>query len=491
MVLSFDTANVATLSLVVKLTGNLGARGIAISDVIVGPGQIVNATPIGAGETYTPDASINQGFGTIGVTELVYQQVGPFMIINGYFTPGTVAASQARLALPNGLTIGSPLTASTVVGKWARNTAVAAAGKQGVVLGAEGEGYLKFSLDDTGSAVNPLVAQNAISLFATGQVIQITNVRIPIAEWAGAPNYAGSNDVEYASVGGTWDADSSTTVYGPAGSAMGGALTAFRSKTITWQKSIQVGDTFQVQGSNDQINWVPLEGGVIANNTVSVISSMSTAGTAGTSAGFSFRHVSSTQSVIGFRRYAQIANDDSPVQEWPSSNAFFRVVKASAGSAVGFGAATQSSLGLVKAGQVPGTNTNDNAVAGNVGEFIESTGSTVSGIASGTVTNIHSQTLTAGDWDVWGFATFDHSSLDATSAKRNSIWISTISVASQAPYTSNYMLGNNLLHLTSGVRRVSISTTTTIYIVAQVNNLAGTAGTNRALTPTLYARRVR
>lgn len=55
-------------------------------------------------------------------------------------------------------------------------------------------------------------------------------------------------------------------------------------------------------------------------------------------------------------------------------------------------------------GQLPGTVTNDNAPAGDVGEVITSSvvaGSAI-GIGSGTAGNITSLPLTAGDWDVWG-----------------------------------------------------------------------------------------
>lgn len=55
----------------------------------------------------------------------------------------------------------------------------------------------------------------------------------------------------------------------------------------------------------------------------------------------------------------------------------------------------------VPAGQLPGTTTNDNAAAGNVGEVISSTvlaGSAVS-LTTATPANITSVALTAGDWD--------------------------------------------------------------------------------------------
>lgn len=60
-------------------------------------------------------------------------------------------------------------------------------------------------------------------------------------------------------------------------------------------------------------------------------------------------------------------------------------------------------------GQVPGTATNDDAAAGNIGEYVSSTvlvGSEV-GLITETTTDITSISLTPGDWDVRGAICFD------------------------------------------------------------------------------------
>jgi hypothetical protein len=54
----------------------------------------------------------------------------------------------------------------------------------------------------------------------------------------------------------------------------------------------------------------------------------------------------------------------------------------------------------VTPGQVPGTTTNDNATAGNVGEIITNSLSTYTGFSNNVPFNMFSITLTAGDWDV-------------------------------------------------------------------------------------------
>ncbi|MGF6309478.1 hypothetical protein ABIB82_003924 [Bradyrhizobium sp. i1.8.4] len=54
------------------------------------------------------------------------------------------------------------------------------------------------------------------------------------------------------------------------------------------------------------------------------------------------------------------------------------------------------------------TNTNNNASAGNVGEFISSNVASGSAVAltTGTAADVTSISLTAGDWDVEGMVTF-------------------------------------------------------------------------------------
>jgi hypothetical protein len=74
------------------------------------------------------------------------------------------------------------------------------------------------------------------------------------------------------------------------------------------------------------------------------------------------------------------------------------------------------------AGHLPGTATNDSAAAGQVGEVITAISGAVA-LAAGTVTNICTLTLTAGDWDVsgelWGLGSANgylHGAINTVSA---------------------------------------------------------------------------
>jgi hypothetical protein len=89
------------------------------------------------------------------------------------------------------------------------------------------------------------------------------------------------------------------------------------------------------------------------------------------------------------------------------------------------------------AGQYPGTTTNGNASAGNVGEYMSSSASSVS-LVTATPKDIATLTLTAGDWDVWGtFASVPAGTTTQTLVKS---WINTVSATDPgAPNNGAYV----------------------------------------------------
>lgn len=130
-------------------------------------------------------------------------------------------------------------------------------------------------------------------------------------------------------------------------------------------------------------------------------------------------------------------------------------------------------------GQAPGSNTNDSAAAGNVGELITATvaaGSAVS-LTTATSANVTSISLTAGDWDV--SAQVVHNAAATTSITLLQIGISATS-ATLPTQVGGSGIGTDPLGierraasvpagaLTTAVGpvRVSLAATTTIYLVA-------------------------
>lgn len=154
--------------------------------------------------------------------------------------------------------------------------------------------------------------------------------------------------------------------------------------------------------------------------------------------------------------------------------------------------------GLIAAltGQMPATATNDDATSGHVGEFISSE-ILVAGrltLVSATPKDITSISLTAGDWDVWGTVstlptggslsqTFMAAWISATSAT-----MPTIPNGGAYQDSRLNITGGLPTSLTAGKRRLSLASTTTVYITAQV---AWTSGTSMEAYGGIYARRVR
>lgn len=137
---------------------------------------------------------------------------------------------------------------------------------------------------------------------------------------------------------------------------------------------------------------------------------------------------------------------------------------------------------------IVGTTTNDNANAGSVGEFVSNSSSGVS-LTSGTPSNITSISLTAGDWDVSGAAQLIGSGV--TSAGFMGAGISTTSATFGSVGSLNVlqftMSSPTANHLPTPIFRVSIASTTTVFLVGQAAWSGGTFTANGFIR----ARRVR
>lgn len=140
---------------------------------------------------------------------------------------------------------------------------------------------------------------------------------------------------------------------------------------------------------------------------------------------------------------------------------------------------------------IVGTAIADNANAGSVGEYISATNSGVS-MTSGTAANITSISLTAGDWDVSGQVVAV--AAGSTSVTQLSVGVNTVSASIPAVAAG---LGVSQLTGTLGTgtlpaigtmpTRINVSTTTTVYLVAQVTFSTSTCTVNGYIR----ARRVR
>lgn len=139
-------------------------------------------------------------------------------------------------------------------------------------------------------------------------------------------------------------------------------------------------------------------------------------------------------------------------------------------------------LPSITPGQYPGTTTNNNADAGNIGEYISSTvlaGAAVS-LTTGTDANVTSISLTAGDWDVWGLVATTVAGGTTTSLAQG--WISTTSATLPTipnegafAYDARAIAAGGNLVMPVGMKRISLAATTTVYLSMRLTFAASTA----------------
>jgi len=346
---------------IVRIAG-VASSWASFSTIQVTPGTITQGAAVGNWESttsYTVGATTTPP--TAGTGTTYYRQttrdgdwaIIRYEVVQSSLTGAASGSGDYLFPMPSGLTIDT-----TRVGVTSASTRARAVGTGSAQFGGTAYQLTCYSLN-SGAYINKIFCEVGNDTVAFGSAWGSTTggfaanantlasftVRVPIAEWSGSGtvNLGAGAQVEYAATSGTWDAASTTTVYGPGGQAIGGTLTAARAKTVTWQYPIQADDMIVTEYSADQLTWVPLNMSRIGSTPI--IPGIDSVGTE-VSAAYT-KNTSSTQTEVLFGRYANIANDDSPVANWPASG-YWRVRKAKASSPVGFSNADSNSAGLVK-----------------------------------------------------------------------------------------------------------------------------------------------
>jgi hypothetical protein len=133
-----------------------------------------------------------------------------------------------------------------------------------------------------------------------------------------------------------------------------------------------------------------------------------------------------------------------------------------------------------------GVTNGSNAAAGQVGEFLTASGTSVAIPINGAA-NITTLSLPAGDWDVSGFVICNQNTPAVTNAAH--VWISTTSAtfpgAGSTGLSSAACSTAVNPQIPIGPTRYSVTAPTTLYLSAQINGSAGTG------TGTIRARRMR
>lgn len=125
---------------------------------------------------------------------------------------------------------------------------------------------------------------------------------------------------------------------------------------------------------------------------------------------------------------------------------------------------------------IKGTTAGDNANSGSIGEFPTPTNLSGVSLASNTSTNVASVVLTAGDWDVSGTVIFNPTGA-STQQFITSISTTTSTIGggfNNGRVNFGSALSGAAVSLPTPVVRINVTTTTTVYLVAQVILSAGT-----------------
>ena len=164
-----------------QTTTNASTADFYFDNVIVGPGSVATGAVVTAWESYTP--SNTQGFGTI-TSRLQWRRVGENVEIQGDFTAGTTATSEAQIELPNSYAINfASATGTVIVGTYSRNAAEDITGLQ--LLGTDGDTFINFARHSITTNYNPLTAVNGDDTVGSAQRVSF-NASVPVAEFQGS-----------------------------------------------------------------------------------------------------------------------------------------------------------------------------------------------------------------------------------------------------------------------------------------------------------------
>ena len=400
-----------------------------------------------------PPEQIQAGFNSlarqtqIGLNSVASDPTGPASgDLGGMYPAPTVVAVHAVGGTLDGVVIGgttpaagsfTTLTATTPVAVTSGGTGQNALNAHNVIIG-EGSSAVGFAapgtagrmLISTGTTTDPAFANNPVITGGT---------------------------IDNAPIGQTTPAAGNFTTLASTGGAVNGTVGATTPNTGAFT-TLSASSTVSGAGFTSLFASPPPVGSTAANTGA-----------------FTTLSASSTVSGTGFvNRFAS----PGPIGNTAASTGAFTTLSST-------GTFTPSSTnGIV------GTTTNDNANAGSVGEVISSTiasGSAV-GLTNATPANVTSISLTAGDWDVHGNVAFNIGATTATSFVSGAISTTSATIDfSKSFLTPAPATGNTIAAGACPTQRISLASTTTVFLVTQCNFGTSTL----SAYGTIYARRRR
>jgi hypothetical protein len=239
------------------------AWDLVVDDVSAGPGFVMPGAAI---EDAILDASFAPaaGFGTVTNQKIYRKRSGDFVRVYGFFTSGTVAASEAHLVLPSSIQIDfSKLTTvgGVVVGFClpVRSSADeifgnASVSSKAIVLFVDGtdSSRLFFAHQTGGSDINKM---NANALFTSSEHVSFY-ADFPVVNWGSSTQFSSSR-VEYVFNSTVTDADDTTAFgYGEAGGLIPSVSAAARKKRVRFSRRYKHYG-FEIQPAPDR-PWIPM-----------------------------------------------------------------------------------------------------------------------------------------------------------------------------------------------------------------------------------------
>jgi len=482
----FDSDN--TTSWTVGVTRTSGSTGaVIITNVIVGPGIQPQGAVVGEWESWTPTVN-NAGSKTFTNTGF-WRQVGSSMEMIFKLTSNNVAAGAGagvfQVNLPTGYNIPS---------NYQYPMAVGSAGTFGLLANSQFDRTVQVSADTAATlaflkpATSDYYAQSDLNVaYATEFYAHLS---VPIAEWAGAGTVnVAQNDVEFAynTSGDVPAGDTTSFGYGPNGVAFV-VFSAAQQKRVRFQTPIQVGDQIQLQISADSgTTWRTVGQNGDYSGAYSVQGATDYGiGAIATVSG----SVTDVTVNIGLYRLATGVTYGAAGAAWVSGAANrWRLVKSSAGAAVGFGIVVPgTSSGLVSASGLPGRTDNSVIAASYVGEEAgQTTASGVTWPASGSTKTVTSRIFTKGSWLVWGDIEFAFgSAYVASAASSANLCIATLSTTTDTYVDSTrgyagivvFAVASSLAaRATTRLTFFRFSSDTTVYVTGTIHYTSQTGGT--------------
>lgn len=344
------------MELRVGLNASTSGTTLCISDVIVGPGIVIQGAAVSEWQSFTPTGSWSANTTYTGR----YRRVGDTMDFDVKVAcSGAPTSAGLTINLPTGFTIDTSKLSDTSTSGGNHLTGIVGILDSGVTTYCGEITYTSTTAiniavvkTDGTYGTDANVTQALPMTFGASDAVTV-RCSVPIAEWAGSGTLnVAQNDVEYAaSTTGTWDAAAAAanTVYGPSGAVVSGALTTARVKVVQWQTPIQPTDRIFLEYKSDQGasgGWVPAETYIPSGNLPS----------------FSFGALlygqgAGNQTSVVFNQYSGAGttyNSTTGALAWATASSgatngltAWRLRKISGGQAVGFASATTTTAGLV------------------------------------------------------------------------------------------------------------------------------------------------